>query len=93
MIDHELKPQPCPSCSKELDRATSVNSTERPDAGSITFCMGCGAMLKFEKDLSFSEITEERLTAEYGVTEQLYLQQLHVKVKAAMILAKAKFGV
>jgi len=45
--EHRVREQRCPSCATPLDGATSVGHGHRPNAGDVTVCIYCGAILIF----------------------------------------------
>lgn len=49
----------CPSCNTELDFAENVDGGGAPEAGNISVCIQCAAVLVFNDDLSFRVPTDE----------------------------------
>lgn len=53
----------CPKCQHKLDAATPIGEKEEvtPREGDISICINCAAWLSFNKDLSYSLLSEEKL--------------------------------
>lgn len=57
----DLPPTHCPHCGREADAATDMTTQEVPDPGSLSVCIGCGALSIFGDDMQLRELTlEER---------------------------------
>lgn len=56
-----MKPQPCPKCGKILDRAGSLEESEPPDPDSLTVCLGCEAVLRFDKEMVLRQMTQKEI--------------------------------
>lgn len=49
----------CPDCLARVDGATPLTPNTTPEAGSITVCAYCGAVLVFTETLELTRITDE----------------------------------
>lgn len=41
---------PCPACGKALDRDSGFRHDKAPDAGDVSICIGCHAVLQYLED-------------------------------------------
>jgi hypothetical protein len=59
------KPSACPHCGKRLDRATAADPADKvpPEPGSLSICIGCGAVLIFGADLTLEACPASVLSA------------------------------
>ena len=55
--DYRTPRQFCPRCEKLLDAATGKN--KGPAEGDFTMCVYCGHVMKFDKFLRLTEVTDE----------------------------------
>ena len=58
---HEVPMSTCPWCGTDLDRAASVESDSRLEAGDVTVCLRCAGVLVFTNDLAVRKATGEEL--------------------------------
>lgn len=49
----------CPHCGREGDAASDMTTNEVPDPGSLSVCIGCGALSMFGDDMKLRELTRE----------------------------------
>lgn len=60
MVETVLEGHRCPSCGKELDRATSpFDEALVPRAGDFSLCIGCGGFMVFDRGLIVRKPTPE----------------------------------
>lgn len=57
-MDHEVPTTACLNCGKLLDAAMNANTNERPDPGSLSICLYCGAVTIFGDDLRLRPLTQ-----------------------------------
>jgi hypothetical protein len=48
-------PGRCPGCRYQFDRASSLAGEHEPSADDFTLCLKCGAILRFNADLTIRE--------------------------------------
>jgi hypothetical protein len=76
----------CPSCGKLLDAATSITDPgASPSPDDMTICVGCGAILKFDKDLHLQELLQK----DYDAIDTEDLLMI-TKMQTAVIETKRK---
>jgi hypothetical protein len=61
--DNVIKPSPCPLCRLVCDGAMSTGHGQGPSPGDYSVCLGCGAPLLFDDDLSLRQPTSDELQA------------------------------
>lgn len=54
----------CLGCGYPCERATGVNTENRPHPGAMAICIACGHLMAFNDNMQFRELTpEERAEA------------------------------
>lgn len=63
MTENVTPESTCPACGYKFDRASSLTGEHRPDADDFTLCLNCGAIFRFNADLTTREATPAELEA------------------------------
>lgn len=57
------KDQTCPVCSTLLNAASGFNNNASPSPGDVSICIRCGAVLKFDEQMTLQQVPEAELQA------------------------------
>lgn len=72
----------CPGCNYQFDRASSLAGDHEPEEDDFTLCLKCGAILRFNADLSTREATPAELESldleTYAEIQRLRTAILHL---------------
>ena len=60
---HTLNPTACPMCRYTLDAASQLGGNAAPKPGDFSVCLNCGALLRFNLDLSLAMALVQELDA------------------------------
>lgn len=80
----------CPKCGGKLDAATGAESGPGPEAGDLSVCIHCLAMLQFDPNLRLKRLTDDEFEAlpEEARTGMLRAQTVMRRAKHSMELVK-----
>lgn len=78
-VQGQLPRSACPMCRYEMDSAIGLTGKPEPDAGDLSLCINCGAILQFNEILVLKLMPPERLTTLHAETrEKLLKAQLEI---------------
>lgn len=78
---HELPASCCTACKKELDRASGVGNSDKPEPDDITICLTCGHIMAFDDDLSLRDLTEVEIYNAAGDYRIIAVQNARKKMQ------------
>jgi len=77
----------CPDCGYHMDAATSVDGEDgAPQAGDLSLCISCGALLEFNEDLLLVKATRETVSElDVESLEELLTAQAYIERRSMTI--------
>lgn len=81
-------PHKCPKCNEQMDGVTSISGIDdTPDENSISVCIKCGAILRFDKDL-MPQLMSNREHFQYAFSKDIIQRMTYYKCMAMSIMVK-----
>lgn len=80
IIKKKMPPSHCTHCFKECSGATGFNRQE-PKVGDFCMCLYCGNIMKYVKDFTLSNVSEEEVNAYLSNQDKLSIAHFKSKIE------------